>query len=99
MEMPKGGIMEVGVKRVVITGGTGFIGSWLVKELTEKPRIYINNAFTKCVLCNRSRRTYAIGSGVFKPLKEYIIEIRDIIDPKLELGIGDIPSLSRLPSP
>lgn len=41
-----------------------------------------------------SERTYAIGSGVFKPLKEYIIEIRDIIDPKLELGIGDIPSNS-----
>ena len=39
-------------------------------------------------------RTYGIGSGVFKPLKEYITTIRDIIDPQLELGIGDIPSFS-----
>lgn len=39
-------------------------------------------------------KTYGIGSGVFKPLKDYIIQIRDIIDPSLPLGIGDIPSLS-----
>ena len=39
-------------------------------------------------------KTYGIGSGVFKPLRDYIIEIRDIIDPSLELGIGDIPALS-----
>lgn len=39
-------------------------------------------------------KTYGIGSGVFKPLKDYIMQIRDIIDPRLPLGIGDIPSLS-----
>lgn len=39
-------------------------------------------------------KTYGIGSGVFKPLKDYIVQIRDIIDPSLPLGIGDIPSLS-----
>jgi nucleoside-diphosphate-sugar epimerase len=39
-------------------------------------------------------KTYGIGSGVFKPLKDYIEKIRDIIDPSLPLGIGDIPSLS-----
>lgn len=39
-------------------------------------------------------KTYGIGSGVFKPLKDYIIQIRDIINPELPLGIGDIPSLS-----
>lgn len=39
-------------------------------------------------------KTYAIGSGVFKPLKDYIIMIRDIINPNLALGIGAIPSLS-----
>ncbi len=39
-------------------------------------------------------KTYGIGSGVFKPLKDYIMQIRDIIDPSLPLGIGDIPSLS-----
>lgn len=32
---------------------------------------------------------YGIGSGVFKPLKDYIITIRDIINPDLPLGIGE----------
>lgn len=39
-------------------------------------------------------KNYAIGSGVFKPLKDYICAIRDIINPDLELGIGAIPSYS-----
>ena len=39
-------------------------------------------------------KTYGIGSGVYRQLKDYIMKIRDIIDPTLELGIGDIPSLS-----
>ena len=41
-----------------------------------------------------SEKTYAIGSGVFKPLKDYIVMIRDIINPELELGIGAKPALS-----
>lgn len=32
--------------------------------------------------------TYSIGSGHYRHLKEYVCEIRDAIDPKLELGIG-----------
>ncbi len=39
-------------------------------------------------------KTYGIGSGDFRPLKDYVMVIRTIIDPKLELGIGDIPSMS-----
>ncbi len=39
-------------------------------------------------------KTYGIGSGDYRPLKEYVSIIRDIIDPDLELGIGEIPSLS-----
>lgn len=39
-------------------------------------------------------KTYGIGSGVYRQLKDYIIKIRDIIDPSLELGIGDTPALS-----
>lgn len=39
-------------------------------------------------------KTYGIGSGVYRQLKDYIVKIRDVIDPKLELGIGDVPSLS-----
>ena len=41
-----------------------------------------------------AEKTYAIGSGVFKPLKDYIMMIRDIINPELELGIGVKPALS-----
>lgn len=41
-----------------------------------------------------SGKTYGIGSGVYRQLKDYIIKIRDIIDPALELGIGEVPSLS-----
>ncbi len=32
---------------------------------------------------------YCIGSGVAKPLSEYIIKMRDLIDESLPLGIGD----------
>lgn len=39
-------------------------------------------------------KTYGIGSGVYKPLKDYIVAIRDIINPELALGIGDYPSMS-----
>lgn len=39
-------------------------------------------------------KTYGIGSGIYKPLKGYITAIRDIIDPSLELGIGDYPNMS-----
>ena len=42
----------------------------------------------------KTEKTYAIGSGVFKPLRRYIEIIRDIIDPTLPLGIGDRPALS-----
>lgn len=42
----------------------------------------------------QSEKIYAIGSGVYKPLREYVETIRDIIDPKLELGIGEKPALS-----
>ena len=41
-----------------------------------------------------SENVYGIGSGQFRPLKEYIMQIRDIIDPSLELGIGEVPSLT-----
>lgn len=40
-------------------------------------------------------KVYGIGSGVYRPLKEYIYIIRDLIDPTLPLGIGECPSLSQ----
>lgn len=49
-----------------------------------------------CLIAEKGKAgiTYGIGSGVFKPLKSYIMQIRDIINPEQELGIGEIPSLS-----
>ena len=39
-------------------------------------------------------KIYAIGSGIYKPLREYVEIIRDCIDPDLPLGIGERPELS-----
>ena len=38
-----------------------------------------------------SGKTYCIGSGVGKPLRDYILQMRDLIDSDLEIGFGDIP--------
>jgi len=39
-------------------------------------------------------KIYAIGSGIYKPLREYVEIIRDCINPELPLGIGERPELS-----
>lgn len=36
-------------------------------------------------------KTYVLGGGKALPLKEYIGEIRDFIDPNLPLGFGEVP--------
>lgn len=36
-------------------------------------------------------KTYYIGSQNPKPLKEFLIEMRDIVNPEIELGLGEIP--------
>ena len=42
--------------------------------------------------CNgRDGKVYVLGSGHVKPLLEYILEIREIVDPDGKLGIGEIP--------
>jgi len=38
----------------------------------------------------KDQEIYNIGSGVARPLKEYVYSIRDVISPKLPLGIGEI---------
>lgn len=40
-------------------------------------------------------KVYGIGSGEYRPLREYITRIRDLINPELELGIGEAPGLSK----
>ena len=39
----------------------------------------------------KSGSTYCLGSGKARPLKEYVIMLRDAIDSSLPLGIGDVP--------
>lgn len=36
-------------------------------------------------------KVYVLGSGQAKPLKEYIMELRDVVSPGAELGIGNVP--------
>jgi len=38
-----------------------------------------------------SGKVYVLGGGKAKQLKEYILQLRDMIDPALPLGLGDIP--------
>ncbi|MBQ9098571.1 MAG: NAD(P)-dependent oxidoreductase [Clostridia bacterium] len=38
-----------------------------------------------------SGKTYPLGGGKAVPLKQYIKTLRNVIDPKLPLGLGDIP--------
>lgn len=36
-------------------------------------------------------KVYCVGSGTMRPLYEYIEEMRDEIDPSLEMGLGQLP--------
>jgi nucleoside-diphosphate-sugar epimerase len=36
-------------------------------------------------------KTYCIGSGSARPLRQYIEEIRNAVNPKAEIGFGDVP--------
>ena len=38
-----------------------------------------------------SGKIYPLGSGVARPLREYVELLRDAIDPELELGFGELP--------
>ena len=38
-----------------------------------------------------SNRTYYIGSQNPRPLKEFLLEMRDCVDPEIEIGLGEIP--------
>ena len=38
-----------------------------------------------------SGKTYVLGNGSSRPLKEYIEVLRDAIDPALALGLGEVP--------
>ncbi len=56
--------------------------------------IYITDAAKSFVAIGEkgiSNRTYYIGSQNPKPLKEFLLELRDQIDPEIELGLGELP--------
>ena len=38
-----------------------------------------------------TNRTYYIGSQNPKPLKDFLCELRDQVDPNIEIGLGEIP--------
>lgn len=56
--------------------------------------IYITDAakeFVEVGKKGRPNRIYYIGSLNPKPLRDYLIEMRDCVDPKLQIGLGELP--------
>ena len=51
----------------------------------------VANAYMLLAQKGKDGSIYPIGSGVARPLKEYIGIIRDTIDPALPLGFGEVP--------
>ena len=80
---------------------SGLIGKLLNGEkpaLTEGIQkwdyLYSYDAARAFVLLSKhgvNGKTYVLGGGKALPLKEYIEEIRDFIDPSLPLGFGEVP--------
>lgn len=56
--------------------------------------IYITDAINSMIAVaekGRAFNRYYIGSGEPKPLREFLIEMKNIVDPEAEIGLGDIP--------
>ena len=56
--------------------------------------IYIDDAAKTFVAIGEkgvANRTYYIGSQKPRPLKEFLCELRDQVDPNIEIGLGEIP--------
>ena len=56
--------------------------------------IYITDAINSIIEVGKKGKAfnrYYIGSGDPKPLKEFLIKMRDIVSPKTEIGLGEIP--------
>jgi nucleoside-diphosphate-sugar epimerase len=59
--------------------------------------IYITDAAKAFVALGEkgiSNKIYYIGSGEPRPLKEFLSEMKDCVDPDIEIGLGEIPSSS-----
>lgn len=66
------------------------------KSLSEGYQIYdfihisdAARAFAEIGVRGMENRHYVIASGTAKPLREFLIELRDIVNPKVELGFGE----------
>ncbi len=56
--------------------------------------IYITDAakaFVSIGESGKAYKTYYIGSGFPRPLREFLIEMRDCVNPGAEIGLGEIP--------
>lgn len=56
--------------------------------------IYLTDAINSIIAVaekGKAFNRYYIGSGEPKPLREFLLEMRDIVDPEAEIGLGDIP--------
>lgn len=56
--------------------------------------IYVTDAVRAMIRVaekGRAFHRYYIGSGEPKPLREFLTELRDVVDPEAEIGLGDIP--------
>ena len=56
--------------------------------------VYITDTINGLYLCGKNgvpNRSYYIGSGKARKLKEYIMKIRDTIDPNIPLYLGEVP--------
>lgn len=56
--------------------------------------IYITDAINSIIEVSEKGKAfnrYYIGSGTPKPLRDFLLEMRDIVDPNAEIGLGEIP--------
>lgn len=56
--------------------------------------IYVTDAINSIIAVaekGKAFNCYYIGSGEPKPLRDFLIEMKNIVDPKAEIGLGDIP--------
>lgn len=55
--------------------------------------IYLTDAINSIIAVSEKGKAfnrYYIGSGHPRPLREFLLEMRDIVDPTAELGLGDM---------
>ena len=56
--------------------------------------IYLTDAIASILAVaekGQSFHRYYIGSGEPKPLRQFLLEMRDVVAPEAELGLGDLP--------